>query len=319
MSKSVLVTGGCGFIGSNFLNYMVQKYPEWTFVNLDKLDYCAREKNVVVRDNVNYHFVKGDICDGYVILKILNEFNIDIVVNFAAYSHVDNSFDNSVKFSSNNIVGTHQLLESCRIWGKLERFVHVSTDEVYGEIEEGEFRETALLMPTNPYAASKAGAEMIVQSYIKSYNFPAIITRGNNVYGPFQYPEKLIPKFILSALNQQSLTIHGEGKSIRNFIHVYDVVRAFEIIILDGVIGEIYNIGTKDEYTVLDIFMMVQNYFKRVHSVERVHVEDRAFNDMRYSINSDKLINLGWKATVSMEEGFEQTCKWYVKNSQHFI
>lgn len=316
MSKTVLVTGGCGFIGSNFLNYMLEKYPFWTFINLDKLDYCAREKNVVHRNSDNYHFVKGDIGDGYLVLKILNQYSVDTVVHFAAYSHVDNSFDNSVEFTKNNVVGTHQLLEACRMWGRLERFIHVSTDEVYGEIESGECHEETILAPTNPYAASKAGAEMLVNSYIKSYNFPAIITRGNNVYGPRQYPEKLIPKFILSALKNEPWTVHGEGESIRNFIYVDDVARAFETIILKGVIGEVYNVGTSTERSVLEICEMLKR--KMDTSSEVVFVKDRAFNDIRYAIVSDKLLMLGWYEGVDIDKGMNMTIKWYMENSEYF-
>lgn len=317
MLKSVLVTGGCGFIGSNFLNHMIVQHPDVLFINLDKLDYCARTKNVEYSCRENYKFVEGDIGDGYLVLKILNQYSVDAVVHFAAYSHVDNSFDNSVEFTKNNVLGTHQLLEACRMWGRLERFVHVSTDEVYGEIENGACREDTILAPTNPYSASKAGAEMLVNSYIKSYKFPAIITRGNNVYGPRQYPEKLIPKFIYAALDDEPWTVHGEGKAARNFIYVSDVVHAFETILFKGEIGEIYNIGTEQEYTVLGICKYLEEHMDTGSYIR--YVEDRAFNDNRYAIHSDKLIALGWKQEVDFEEGMAKTIKWYSENSKYFI
>jgi len=248
--KNVLVTGGCGFIGSAFLNYMLSldKYKSCRFVNLDKLDYCGREKNVEQKDN--YIFIKGDICDGYLLLKLLNQYNIDTVIHMAAYSHVDNSFDNSIEFTKNNILGTHQLLEACRIWGNINKIVHVSTDEVYGDMPTGTSNEMSILSPTNPYAASKAAAEMLVLSYQKSFGLPIIITRGNNVYGPRQYPEKLIPKFIKNILSKKPCPIHGSGTSVRNFIHCNDVAKALKLywymeqlakfIILDQMMNILY-------------------------------------------------------------------------------
>ena len=313
--NNVLVTGGCGFIGSAFLNYMTVKYPHINFINLDKLDYCAREYNVNPANN--YTFVKGDICDSLQVLTLLNQHNIDSVVHFAAYSHVDNSFNNSVHFTENNVVGSHKLLEACKTWGRVTRFIHVSTDEVYGEISDGDFHEQSILSPTNPYAASKAAAEMIALSYMKSFNMPIIITRGNNVYGPRQYPEKLIPKFILNLHNEKPCPIHGSGTNVRNFIHCDDVARAFEKILMDGVIGEIYNIGTSDEFSVNDIALQLQKHVG-VKKGNLVHVGDRPFNDMRYSINTDKLEQLGWKQTIDWETGIKQTVKWYLAHLNWF-
>jgi len=312
--KNVLVTGGCGFIGSAFLNHMLIKYPTTKFVNLDRLDYCAKEENVETRDN--YVFVKGDICDGYLVLKLLNQHNITHVVHFAAYSHVDNSFDNSVEFTINNVVGTHKILEACRIWGRIEKIVHVSTDEVYGEIETGTNMETAILKPTNPYAATKAAAEMIVQSYQKSFKMPIIITRGNNVYGERQYPEKLIPKFITCLLEGKDLPIHGNGQNKRNFIHCRDVARAFEIILLGGEIGEIYNIGSKDEFSVLEIATILKGEMGIDSHLK--YVQDRAFNDVRYSVDISKLVELGWCQEITWEDGIKETIKWYSSNHPTF-
>lgn len=313
--KNILVTGGCGFIGSAFLNYMLPQYPNQRFVNLDKLDYCARQKNVTPRNN--YIFVKGDICDSLQVLTILNQYNIDTVVHFAAYSHVDNSFNNSVKFTENNVVGTHILLEACRVWNRIKKFIHVSTDEVYGEIENGTFHEQAILSPTNPYAASKAAAEMIVLSYKKSFKMPIIITRGNNVYGPRQYPEKLIPKFTLNLLHEEPCPIHGSGENVRNFIHCDDVARAFETILIKGKIGEIYNIGSDDEYSVNQVAQQLQKII-RPAKAHFQKVTDRLFNDTRYSIDVTKLKELGWTQQISWKNGLRSTIEWYADNSDWF-
>jgi len=315
--KNVLVTGGCGFIGSAFLNYMVPKYPNVNFINLDKLDYCADERNVECSFAKNYFFIKGNICDSLTVLTTLNHHNIDTVIHFAAYSHVDNSFNNSVNFTENNVVGTHKLLEACRVWNRITKFIHVSTDEVYGEIEKGNFGEQAILNPTNPYAASKAAAEMIVLSYKKSFKMPIIITRGNNVYGPRQYPEKLIPKFILNMLTQTPCPIHGSGKNIRNFIHCNDVAKAFEIILLKGEIGEVYNIGSNDEFSVNHIAEQLQKIIKP-KKASFIKVEDRAFNDIRYSIDVTKLLNLGWKQEIQWTDGLMDTVEWYKLHKKRF-
>lgn len=312
--KTILVTGGCGFIGSAFLNHMLVKYPDYKFINIDKLDYCARQKNVANKDN--YTFIQADICDSYLVLKILNQYKISHVVHFAAYSHVDNSFDNSIDFTVNNVLGTHHLLESCRIWGRISKFIHVSTDEIYGEVPQGESFETALLKPTNPYAATKAAAEMLVQAYQKSFNMPIIITRGNNVYGERQYPEKLIPKFTMQILNNQPVTIHGAGNTVRNFIHCHDVANAFDVILEKGVVGEIYNIGSKDEYSVNEIAEMVSLILDVPLSAKTV--EDRAFNDVRYSVNIDKLTALGWKQEITFAKGLVSTVSWYKENINYF-
>jgi UDP-glucose 4,6-dehydratase len=314
--KVILVTGGCGFIGSAFLNHMLVKYAgtDTKFVNLDRLDYCAREKNVPKYDN--YTFIKGDICDSYLVLKILNQYRCTHVLHFAAYSHVDNSFDNSVEFTINNVVGTHKLLEACRIWGRIEKFIHVSTDEVYGEIAEGTNMETAILKPTNPYAATKAAAEMLVLSYQKSFGMPIVITRGNNVYGERQYPEKVIPKFIMCVLNGEPCPIQGSGNNLRNFIHCRDVARAFEIILLHGVVEEVYNIGSTDEYSVIEIATLLCKEMQ-VEGVLK-NVEDRKFNDVRYSVDITKLSGLGWKQEITFMDGLRETIVWYRNNKDYF-
>jgi len=311
--KNILITGGCGFIASNFINYIVNKYHNTNFFNIDILYYCSNLNNISVQNNINYKFFKADINDFNFISFILSEYNIDAIIHFAAQSHVDNSFDTSLQYTKDNIMGTHTLLEASRIYNKLKRFIHISTDEVYGEvhINHSGCVEESILNPTNPYAATKAAAEMLVNSYYHSYKLPVIITRGNNVYGPNQYPEKLIPKFVQLLNNNNKMTIHGKGDSRRNFIHVYDVCLAVETILLKGVINEIYNIGTNNEYTVLEIAEKILNILKPDEKLSDwiINVEDRPFNDFRYAINSDKLRNLGWTETKDFYLSFYQYVK----------
>lgn len=324
MLTNVLVTGGCGFIGSNFVNHVVNKYPNINFINIDKLDYCATTKNNIPCENkLNYTFIQGDILNDQLVLTILNTYKIDAVIHFAAQSHVDNSFGNSIDFTLNNVLGTHKLLEAVRIYGDVKRFVHVSTDEVYGEIHvsKGKFNEESVLEPTNPYAASKAAAEFIVKSYHRSFKIPIIITRGNNVYGPRQYPEKLIPKFIHQLAKDQKCTIQGQGIAVRNFIYVDDTVRAFETILFKGQIGEIYNIETDNEYSVMDVAKLLIKRLKNTddHTKWITYIEDRNFNDIRYAVDGTKLRDLGWKEeTPDFIVGLEKTIQWYLSNMNHF-
>ena len=296
--KNILVTGGCGFIGSNFLNFYVKMYPNIIFHNIDKLDYCANINNLDINNYPNYKFYLCDLNDTNFVSFILKENKIDIVIHFAAQSHVDGSFNNSIQYSVDNILGTHRLLECCRTYGLLKKFIHMSTDEVYGEVHinhQGCYEGT-ILNPTNPYSATKASAEMLVNSYIYSYKFPAIIIRCNNVYGPNQYPEKLIPKFIKLLKENKKVTIHGNGLSRRAFIHIYDVVKAIDFIINKGVLGEIYNIGTNNELTTIEVAHLLIKLIKNTenYSLWIEHVEDRPFNDFRYAVNYDKLKMLGW-------------------------
>lgn len=318
--KNILVTGGCGFIASNFLNIMVPKYPDTNWINLDALYYCADESNVIknVRDSPNYYFIKGNTNSDDLVKYILDSYQIDAIINFAAQSHVCNSFGDSLLYTRDNIMGTHTLLESCRKYGihKIKKFIHVSTDEVYGEseLEEDCKHEGSILYPTNPYAATKAGAEMIAISYYKSFKLPIIITRGNNVYGPRQYPEKLIPKFITMLMDNQKCTIHGNGQQMRTFLYVDDVARAFDTILNEGEIGEIYNIGSRDEYSVMDIAKILLRYLKPGNELEDwiTFVKDRDFNDLRYHISVDKLDKLGWKPEVNFKDGMERTIQYYI-------
>jgi UDP-glucose 4,6-dehydratase len=311
---NLLVTGGCGFIGSNFINYYKEKNPHVKIINFDKLDYCS-DKNGINHDKL----VIGNLKNKDLVVHILNEHDIDTVIHFAAQTHVDNSFGNSLEFTIDNILGTHTLLECCRVYNKIKRFIHISTDEVYGEvdIDHKGCTEKSLLNPTNPYAATKAGAEFIARSYFYSFNMPIIITRGNNVYGPRQYPEKLIPKFINQLINNEKCTIHGKGETRRNFIYVNDVVKAIEIILQKGIINNIYNIGTNNEYSVSEIADKLIKYLKPNDKVEDwiQYVTDRNFNDYRYAIKSNELYDLGWKEETNFDNGFEYTIQWFQTQS----
>jgi UDP-glucose 4,6-dehydratase len=310
---NILVTGGCGFIGSNFINYYKNKYNNIKIYNLDKIDYCSNKMDI----NHDQLFI-GNLNNKEFITYILNYYNIDTVIHFAAQTHVDNSFGNSINFTIDNILGTHILLECCREYNKIKRFIHISTDEVYGEVDinnEGCI-EKSILNPTNPYAATKAGTELIVKSYYYSFNFPIIITRGNNVFGPRQYPEKLIPKFIKALLNNNKCTIHGTGNSRRNFIYIDDVLTAIDIIISYGTINNIYNIGTKNEYSIIDIATKLINILKPNENINDwiEYIDDRLFNDFRYAINNEKLLQLGWNETHNFDEFLLKTIEYYKIN-----
>ena len=310
--KNLLVTGGCGFIGSNFINYIFSK-NKYNIINFDAMYYCANENNInkKIRNSDKYKLIKGNLCSADLISHVLNNYNIDLVVHFAAQSHVQNSFDDSLQFSQDNILGTHTLLECCRKYGKINRFIHVSTDEVYGEsminVDEQHKTEHSILCPTNPYAATKAGAELIAQSYNHSYKMPIIISRGNNVYGPNQYPEKLIPRFIKLLNEDKKVTIQGDGSVVRAFLHAYDTARAFECILEKGKVGEIYNIGCDEnmEYSVMEIAKILIEKIKNTTEYDKwiEYIEDRPFNDQRYYISNQKLKNLGWNVTIDLEEG----------------
>ncbi|KAE8661380.1 Trifunctional UDP-glucose 4,6-dehydratase/UDP-4-keto-6-deoxy-D-glucose 3,5-epimerase/UDP-4-keto-L-rhamnose-reductase RHM1 [Hibiscus syriacus] len=280
--KSILVTGAAGFIASHVCNRLIRNYPDYKIVVLDKLDYCSSLKNLdPSRSSPNFKFIKGDIASADLVHFILQTESIDTIMHFAAQTHVDNSFGNSIEFTKNNIYGTHVLLEACKVTGQIKRFIHVSTDEVYGETDEDAVvgnHEASQLLPTNPYSATKAGAEMLVMAYGRSYGLPVITTRGNNVYGTNQFPEKLIPKFILLAMKRKILPIHGDGSNVRSYLYCEDVAEAFEVILHRGEVGHVYNIGTKKERTVID------------------------------------LKSLGWYERTTWEEGLKKTMEWYVSN-----
>jgi dTDP-glucose 4,6-dehydratase len=312
--RNLLITGGCGFIGSNFINHIFQS-KKYNIINIDAMYYCASESNITdeIRKSPYYHFIKGNINDKELVRKILTDYKIIHIIHFAAQSHVDNSFSLPLQYTYDNVQGTHTLLEEVRVYNRIERFIHVSTDEVYGEsmieIDEAHKTEQSVLCPTNPYAASKAGAELIAQSYNHSFKLPIIITRGNNVYGPNQYPEKLVPKFIKLLEENKKVTIHGNGSTLRAFVHAYDTVKAFEIILEKGKIGEIYNIGCDEgmEYSVLNVAQILIKMIKNTDNYDEwiQYVEDRLYNDKRYYISNNKLKQLGWDIKIKFEDGLK--------------
>ncbi|PKA57246.1 putative rhamnose biosynthetic enzyme 1 [Apostasia shenzhenica] len=316
--KSILITGAAGFIASHVANRLIRNYPEYKIVVLDKLDYCSNLKNLSPsRSSLNFKFVKGDIASADLIHYLLITESIDTIMHFAAQTHVDNSFGNSFEFTKNNIYGTHVLLEACKVTGQIRRFIHVSTDEVYGETDENAVvgnHEASQLLPTNPYSATKAGAEMLVMAYGRSYGLPVITTRGNNVYGPNQFPEKLIPKFILLAMRGQPLPIHGDGSNVRSYLYCEDVAEAFEVILHRGEVGHVYNIGTRKERRVIDVAKDICKLFSL--DAQRVikWVENRPFNDQRYFLDDQKLKNLGWSERTVWEDGLRKTRDWYIAN-----
>ena len=315
--NTLFVTGGAGFIGSNFINYFCEKYPHVKVINFDTLYYCADINNVNqnVQESENYTFIEGNL-QSYDLLKYIFQNNkISHIIHFAAQSHVQNSFSDSLQYTKDNILGTHNLLEINRLHNKnLVKFIHVSTDEVYGEsmldANEKHKTEQSVLCPTNPYAATKAGAELIAQSYNHSFNMPIIISRGNNVYGPNQYPEKLIPRFINQLKEGKKVTIQGDGSCVRAFLHSYDTARAFETILLKGKIGEIYNIGCDEgmEYSVLEVAKMLIKKIKNSDNFEEwiEYIEDRPFNDQRYYISNKKLKDLGWDIKINFMDGIQK-------------
>ena len=313
---NLLVTGCCGFIGSNFVNYYMEQNPTVNIINLDAMYYCASENNIseTVRKSGRYQLIKGNLCSFDLISNILEIYKIDTVIHFAAQSHVQNSFDNALQYTHDNVVGTHTLLEACRKYGKIQKFIHISTDEVYGEsmISENEEKkhEGSVLCPTNPYAATKAAAELIAKSYYHSFKMPIIITRGNNVYGPNQYPEKLIPRFVQQLLHEKPDTVQGDGTNVRAFLHVQDVCSALKLILEKGQIGEIYNVGSDDrhEYTVAQVAQLLIEKIKQTKDYGKwiTYIEDRPFNDKRYYISNQKVKDLGWTIEKDFDKGLDE-------------
>ena len=310
---TLLVTGGCGFIGSNFINLIMKRFDNINLINIDAMYYCASESNVdsVWRNSPRYTFVKGNVCSMDLVTHILTAHQPTHVVHFAAQSHVQNSFTDALQYTNDNIVGTHTLLEATRLYGKIKKFIHVSTDEVYGEsmLDVGEVHKTehSVLCPTNPYAATKAGAELMAQSYNHSFGMPIVITRGNNVFGPNQYPEKVIPRFIQQLKAGEKVTIQGDGSCVRAFLHSHDTATAFQTILERGKIGEIYNIGCDEgmEYSIMDVAKMLIEKICGTTDYDKwiTYIEDRPFNDQRYYISNQKLKDLGWGIMVSFLEG----------------
>jgi len=316
--KNILVTGGAGFIGSHIVIQLVKQFPQYKTICFDKMDYCSSLSNLnEVKGCPNFKFIKGNLLSADLIKYVLETEQIDTIIHAAAQTHVDNSFGNSFAFTENNVMGSHVLVEAAKVHG-IKRFIHVSTDEVYGSSYEEDPRrvETDALEPTNPYAATKAAAENIVKSYYRSFKLPVIISRGNNVYGPHQYPEKVIPKFIRRLLNGMPCCIHGNGSNSRHFIYVGDVAAAFVTLLHKGVVGETYNVGCDIEHTNLEVAEKLVRALKPGVTDPKefiTFVEDRAFNDVRYYISSEKLMSLGWEPKVGFEEGLQKTIDWYAK------
>lgn len=319
--KTLFITGGAGFIGSNFINIFAKKYPTIKIINFDALYYCANKDNIEndIQFSKNYEFIEGNLKSFELLKYIFKKKKITHVIHFAAQSHVQTSFSDSLQYTMDNIVGTHNLLEVNRLYNKhLIKFIHVSTDEVYGEsmlnVNETHKTEQSILCPTNPYASTKASAELIAQSYNHSFNMPIIITRGNNVYGPNQYPEKLIPKFIMLLNKNKKVTIQGDGSCVRGFLHASDTAAAFECILLKGKIGEIYNIGCNDnmEYSVLEVAKKLIKLIKHTdnHNDWIKYIDDRPFNDQRYYISNKKVKELGWNIHIDFDTGLQELVEY---------
>ena len=316
----VLVTGGAGFIATNFMYYMVNKYPEYDFVNLDALTYAGNYNNIKdLEGKPNYKFVKGDITDREFIDKLFEEEKFDWVVNFAAESHVDNSIKNPGIFLTTHILGTQVLMDASRKYG-IKRYHQVSTDEVYGDLPLDRpdllFTEETPIHTSSPYSSSKAGADLLVGAYYRTYGLPITISRCSNNYGPYQFPEKLIPVVISKALNDEPIPVYGKGENVRDWIHVIDHNIGVDLILHKGKVGEVYNLGGHSERTNLDV---VKTILKQLGKPESLitYVTDRPGHDLRYAIDSTKAEReLGWDRTYTFEKGIEETVNWYLNNQE---
>lgn len=318
--KNIMITGGAGFIACWLVRHLTLTYPHaYNIVSFDKLDYCASLNNTrVLNDKRNFSFYHGDITNPSEVMDCLERHNIDTIFHFAAQSHVDLSFGNSYAFTHTNVYGTHVLLESAKKVG-IKKFIHISTDEVYGEVRDDadDLLETSILAPTNPYAASKAAAEMLVHSYQKSFKLPVIIVRSNNVYGPHQFPEKIIPKFSLLLHRGQPVVLHGDGTPTRRYLFAGDAADAFDTILHKGTMDQIYNVGSYDEISNLTLCSKLLTYLNIPHETQAElhkwvkHTRDRPFNDHRYAVDGSKLRLLGWDQKTSFSEGMAITVDWY--------
>ena len=310
----ILVTGGAGFIGSNFIRSLLQGGKDYQIINLDKLTYAGNLENLSDLDHLpNYEFVRGDICDGKLIDRLLGS-GVEGVVNFAAESHVDRSLYEPDVFIQTNVVGVQILLHAA-MRHKVKKFVQVSTDEVYGSLgpQDPCFREDCPLAPNSPYSASKAAGDLLARSYFKTYGFPVVVTRCSNNYGAYQFPEKLIPLFVTNALENKPLPVYGDGLNVRDWIHVEDHCRALEMVLERGVPGELYNIGGEGERTNLEITQAILRILGKPDSMIQ-YVTDRPGHDRRYAIDFSKIRKeIGWKPKYSLEEGLDQTVHWYIR------
>ncbi len=313
--KNILVTGGAGFIGSNFINSLLSERDDYNIVNLDKLTYAGNLENLKnVEGNKNYHFVKGDITNSELIDYLFRKYSIKYVVNFAAESHVDRSILGSEIFFRTNVIGTNVLLEAARRYD-VEKFLQVSTDEVYGSLgKEGLFKEETPLSPNSPYSSSKASADMMAMAFYHTYQLPVVVTRCSNNYGPFQFPEKLIPLMIINTLNDKKLPVYGDGMNIRDWIYVLDHNKAIEMVLENGKVGEVYNIGASTEMPNIEIVKLILNKLGKDETLIE-YVEDRLGHDRRYAIDSTKIQNeLGWSPKYDFANAMEKTVNWYLEN-----
>jgi len=318
--RTILVTGGAGFIGSNFVRFMLQKHRGCRIVNLDALTYAGNMENLKAAEgNPNHIFIKADIRDKEAVENVFRTFEVNSVINFAAESHVDRSIDFPEKFFSTNVMGTLVLLEaSRRYWkegGSKAKFVQVSTDEVYGALgEKGKFTEGSPLMPNSPYSASKAGADMAVRAYHETYGLPVNITRCSNNYGPYQFPEKLIPLMISNCIEGKELPVYGDGMQIRDWLHVSDHCSAIDAVLQKGADGEVYNVGGNNESANIDLVRLIVSTLGKPETLIK-HVKDRPGHDRRYAIDNTKITEqLGWKPAYSFEKGIKETIEWYINN-----
>jgi len=310
----ILVTGGCGFIGSNFIRYMLKKYPAYKIVNLDKLTYCGNPDNLKdIEKDKRYTFVKGDICDEKIVDLIIKD--TDAVINFAAESHVDRSISDASDFIRTNIHGVYVLLEAAKKH-KIKRFSHVSTDETYGSIAKGSFKETSPLHPNSPYAASKAAGDHLALAYYATFKLPVIVTRSSNNFGPYQYPEKVIPLFITNLLENKKVPLYGDGLNVRDWLYVLDNCIAIDLALHKGRIGEIYNISGGYEIPNIELTKIILKLLAKKDTMIN-YVPDRLGHDRRYSLDSTKIRKLGWKPSKNFHSAIKETIDWY-KNNRHW-
>ena len=310
----ILITGGAGFIGSNFIRHILNKYPEYKIINLDRLTYCGNLENLKdIQNKSNYKFIRGDICDSKLVDKLLKDCNV--IVNFAAQTHVDRSIVDSSEFIRTNFYGTYVLLESAKKY-KIDKLIQISTDEVYGSIENGSFTEESALNPNSPYAASKAAVDHLIRSYFVTYKLPVIIIRSSNNFGPYQYPEKVIPLFITNALDNKKLPLYGDGLNVRDWLYVLDNCEAIELILHNkGEVGQIYNVSAGNEKTNLDLTKLILKIMGKSDDLIK-YVTDRLGHDRRNSMDSSKIRKLGWQPKYKFEETLGETIKWYQDNKE---
>ena len=311
---NLLITGGAGFIGSNFIRYILNQYPDYKIINLDKLTYAGNLENLRdIENNPHYTFVKGDICNENIVDKLVSR-QPDAIINFAAESHVDRSIIDPQSFIKTDILGAQTLLEAAKKY-QIERFVQISTDEVYGSIKEGFFTEESSLRPNSPYSASKTAADLMVRAYQKTFGLPVLITRSSNNFGPYAYPEKMIPLFVTNLLEDKKVPVYGDGQQIRDWLYVIDNCEGIDFVLHHGQIGEIYNIGSNNERTNLEITKIILDQLGKDESCIE-YVKDRPGHDQRYALDSTKLRNLGWQSRYEFEEAMAKTVQWYQDNPQ---